>query len=105
MSNFWDSDAWGYIMLFAVLFGGLLVGNVLKKAIPFLRESLIPTSVLGGLITTVILLLGGVSGGFVLAWRLIIALLYVPVTVFRFLFLCEGSIMNRIQTTYIINNV
>lgn len=65
------------------------------------------TSSVSGFISqcTAILLLGGVSGGFVLAWRLIIALLYVPVTVFRFLFLCEGSIMNRIQTTYIINNV
>jgi len=65
------------------------------------------TSSVSGFISqcTAILLLGGVSGGFFLAWRLIIALLYVPVTVFRFLFLCEGSIMNRIQTTCIINNV
>ena len=37
-------------MIFAVLFGGLLAGNMLKKAVPFLRDSLIPTSVLGGLI-------------------------------------------------------
>ncbi|MBQ9131852.1 MAG: hypothetical protein IJX62_05220, partial [Clostridia bacterium] len=48
MENFWDSKVWGYILLFAVLFGGLLVGNVLKKSIPILRNSLVPTSVLGG---------------------------------------------------------
>lgn len=42
------------MMIFAVLFGGLLVGNMLKKAIPFLRDSLVPTSVLGGLILLVI---------------------------------------------------
>ena len=42
------------MMIFAVLFGGLLVGNMLKKAVPFLRDSLVPTSVLGGLILLVI---------------------------------------------------
>ena len=50
MSNFWDSKTWGYIILFAVLFGSLLVGNMLKKSIPLLRNSLVPTSVLGGAI-------------------------------------------------------
>ena len=34
-------------MLFAVLLGSLLAANIVKKSIPFLRESLIPTSVLG----------------------------------------------------------
>ena len=48
MENFWDSKVWGYIILFAVLFGSLLAGNVLKKSIPILKNSLIPTSVLGG---------------------------------------------------------
>ncbi len=48
MENFWDFNVWGSIFVFAVLLGSLLVGNVLKKAIPILRNSLIPTSVLGG---------------------------------------------------------
>lgn len=48
MSNFWDSSVWGTILVVAVLLGGLLVGNVIKKSIPFMRNSLIPTSVLGG---------------------------------------------------------
>ena len=50
MSNFWDYSVWGWIILFSVLLGSLLLGNVIKKSIPFLRNSLIPTSVLGGII-------------------------------------------------------
>ena len=54
MQNFWDFSVWGWIILFATLLGSLLIGNVLKKSIPFLRNSLIPTSVLGGLIILVV---------------------------------------------------
>ena len=38
----------------SVLLGGLLVGNILKKTIPILRESLIPTSVLGGTVLIIV---------------------------------------------------
>ena len=48
MENFWDYKVWGAILLFAVLLGSLLVGKFLRKAIPGLQDSLIPTSVLGG---------------------------------------------------------
>ena len=48
MINFWDSDVWSWILLFAILTGSLLVGNTLRRKIKFLRESLIPTSVIGG---------------------------------------------------------
>ena len=41
-------------MLLAVLLVSMLVANVIKKSIPFLRNSLLPTSVLGGLILLVI---------------------------------------------------
>ena len=53
MENFWDSNVWGSILLFAVLLGSLLLGNVLKKSFAFLRNSLIPTSVLGGTVLIV----------------------------------------------------
>ena len=46
--NFWDYEVWGSILVFAVLLVALLVGNVLKKSVPLLQRSLIPTSVLGG---------------------------------------------------------
>ena len=54
MSSFWDYEVWSWILLFAVLLGSLLVGNILKKSISFLRNSLIPTSVLGGAILLIV---------------------------------------------------
>jgi len=54
MGNFWDFSSWGFFNLTAVLLGSLLVGNMLKRSIPLLRESLIPTSVLGGGILLVV---------------------------------------------------
>ena len=47
MSNFWDYNVWGWVILISVLLGSLLVGKFLRK-IPGLQDSLIPTSVLGG---------------------------------------------------------
>ncbi len=54
MENFWDSNVWGSVLLIAVLLGSLLVGNVLKKSISILRNSLIPTSVLGGTVLIIV---------------------------------------------------
>ena len=54
MYNFWDSEVWGWMILLAVLLGSLLVGNIFKKAIPYLQQSLIPTSVLGGAILLIV---------------------------------------------------
>ena len=48
MENFWDYNVWGFIILITVLLGSLLGGNILKKAMPALKKSLVPTSVLGG---------------------------------------------------------
>lgn len=50
MQNFWDYSVWGGIDLIAVLLMSLLVANILKRNIPALQASLIPTSVLGGAI-------------------------------------------------------
>ena len=52
--NFWDSDVWSWILLFAVLTGSLLVGNTLRRKIPLLRNSLIPTSVIGGAVLLIV---------------------------------------------------
>ena len=54
MGNFWDFSSWGFFNLIAVLLASLLVANMLKRSIPFLQASLIPTSVLGGGILLVI---------------------------------------------------
>ena len=46
--NFWDFSSWGFFNLMAVLLASLLVAQMLKRSIPALEASLIPTSVLGG---------------------------------------------------------
>lgn len=48
MENFWDYSVWGSLNIIAVLLLSLLLGNMIKKAVPILRASLIPTAVIGG---------------------------------------------------------
>ncbi|MBE6900275.1 MAG: hypothetical protein E7479_06370 [Ruminococcaceae bacterium] len=48
MENFWDYSVWGTLNVVAVLLASLLVGNILKKSVGFLKDSLIPISVIGG---------------------------------------------------------
>ena len=52
--NFWDFSSWGFFNLISVLLGSLLVAQMLKRSIPALEASFIPTSVLGGGILLVI---------------------------------------------------
>lgn len=54
MENFSDYNVWTFFNLIAVLMASLLVGNVLKKSVPLLQASLIPTSVLGGGILVIV---------------------------------------------------
>ncbi|MBR5273300.1 MAG: hypothetical protein IKU25_07935 [Clostridia bacterium] len=54
MENFWDSSVWSTFALISVLLISLLLANVLKKTIKFLHASLIPTSVLGGIILIIV---------------------------------------------------
>ena len=48
MDNFWDYSVWGCMSVIAILLLSLLAANALKKNVPLLQRSLIPTSVLGG---------------------------------------------------------
>ena len=48
MADFWDFSVWGGLNVVAILLVTLLIANGLKRSIGFLRKSLIPTSVLGG---------------------------------------------------------
>ncbi len=54
MANFWDFNVWGGFSIFAVLLISLLLANFLKKTVRFLKMSLIPTSVLAGMILLVV---------------------------------------------------
>ena len=53
MEAFWDYSVWGFFNIFAILLVSLLVANALKKGIPALEASLIPTSVLAGILLLV----------------------------------------------------
>ena len=52
--SFSDLSVWSVILLMGIILGGLLLGNILKRNIPFLRKSLIPVSVIGGIILLLI---------------------------------------------------
>lgn len=54
MLNFWDYSVWGILNLIAVLLVSLLAANALRRTVPFFKNSLIPTSVLGGGILIII---------------------------------------------------
>ena len=63
MTNFWDYNVWGTVNLVAVLLLSLIVANILKKSVGFLRDSLIPTSVIGGMLLLAIsIIYGAVTG-------------------------------------------
>ena len=52
--NFWDYSSWGFFNLMTILLASLLIAQMLKRSIPALEASLIPTSVLGGGVLLVI---------------------------------------------------
>ena len=47
-TSFWDIEVWTFVVTLSLLFGGMLLANLLRRLIPPLRRSLIPSSVLGG---------------------------------------------------------
>lgn len=57
MSNFSDFSAWSTYLVLGILFAALLIANILKKTIPFLGKSLIPTSVIGGTLIMIVALI------------------------------------------------
>jgi len=46
--QFWDLGVWSFIIQLAILLGGMMVANMLRRIIKPLRQSLIPSSVIGG---------------------------------------------------------
>ncbi|RKM55964.1 hypothetical protein D6855_15685 [Butyrivibrio sp. CB08] len=54
MNNFWDYSVWGTLLLVSVLLLSVIAANTIKRMIPFLRGSLVPSSVLGGVILLLI---------------------------------------------------
>lgn len=53
MINFSDSNVWSVVLIIGVLLTCIMVAHILKRKIPFLNKSLLPASVLGGIIILV----------------------------------------------------
>lgn len=54
VASFADASVWTALVQIFVLIAALLLGNILRRTIPFMRKSLIPSALLGG---TIVLLL------------------------------------------------
>ncbi len=52
--NFWDFEEWSFIITLSLLLGGMMAANVLRRVIKPIRQSLIPSSVLGGFLLLIL---------------------------------------------------
>ena len=50
VDSFAAPGVWSFMLLLTLLLGSLMVANIFKRRVPFLKNSLIPNSVLGGII-------------------------------------------------------
>ena len=56
--GFWEFEIWAGMLQFGLLSVVLLLANSLRRKIPFLRKSLLPTAVLGGFIIFIVRIFG-----------------------------------------------
>ena len=61
MTSFATPEAWGWLLQFCIIAIGLLAGNVLRRKVPFLRKSLIPSALLGGALLLVLKAIPGME--------------------------------------------
>ena len=60
--TFSSPDAWRWLIQFCILAVALLVGNLLRTKIPFLKKSLLPSALLGGLLLLIFKQFPGCDG-------------------------------------------
>lgn len=53
MISFWDSNVWSFLMVITALLIVMMIAHILKRNFKFLKKSLIPVSVLGGIIALI----------------------------------------------------
>ena len=51
--TFWDTQTWSFVVTLSILFGAMLLANLLRRKIKILRYSLLPSSVLGGFLVLI----------------------------------------------------
>lgn len=52
--DLWDFEIWKFILYLSVIFVSILLGNILRRKIKFIKNSLLPASVIAGLIVFLI---------------------------------------------------
>ena len=57
--SFADSVVWGYLIQIFILVIALLLGNTVRRKVPFIRKSLMPTSLIGGLFILILKFIPG----------------------------------------------
>lgn len=66
--NFWDSDVWSFVLIIGVLGLAMALASFLRNNVRWIRRSLIPSSVLGGVMVLIVSTIifyatGGQNGG------------------------------------------
>ncbi|MCH5157183.1 MAG: hypothetical protein J1G02_04835 [Clostridiales bacterium] len=61
VESFANDSVWAGLIQIFVLIGALLIGNLLRRVIPFMRKSLIPSALLGGTIVLLLKLIPAVN--------------------------------------------
>ena len=59
--DFSEYNVWFLLVQFAIIFGAVLLGNTLRRKVKFVKNSLLPASVIGGVIIFIIKFIPKVS--------------------------------------------
>ena len=60
--NLWDFEIWDFLVQMGILMAILLLSNTLRRKVPFIRKSLLPTSVIAGILLLVLKEVGAFFG-------------------------------------------
>ena len=52
--NLWDANVWSFVITMVLLFAAMIIANILRNTVPFLRRLMIPSSVLGGFLLLIV---------------------------------------------------
>lgn len=61
MYHFWDYDFWSALIQISILLVAALIGNTIRRVVPFVRKSLLPSAVIGGLLILIFKLIPAVN--------------------------------------------
>ena len=53
-NSFADNVVWSYMIQIFILIGALLIGNIIRRKVKFIKRSLMPTALLGGLLILIV---------------------------------------------------